>query len=81
MSVTRIRRRPGVAEAAALGRRELLVALRDKIADVIDGKVSARDLASLSRRLVDIADQLELVDDAADGIAVAALTPDEKWIE
>lgn len=78
MSVTRIRR-AGVAAAATRGRRELLVALRDKIASEIDRGVPARELASLSRRLVDIADQLELVDVAADGIAVAALTPDEAW--
>lgn len=78
MFVSRIRR-AGVADAARLGRRELLVALRDKIAAELDSGVPARELASLSRRLVDISDQLELVDHAADGIAVAARTPDEAW--
>lgn len=80
MAVTRFRRRSkSVAAAAAAGRRELLIALRDKIAEEIDGGVPARELASLSLRLVDIVESLELLDDAADGIAVAALTPDEVW--
>jgi len=80
VSVSRIRRAP-VTDAARLGRRELLVALRDKIAAEIDRGCPARELAALSRRLVDIADQLQLVDDARGAIAMAALTPDEKWIE
>lgn len=79
MGVTPIRRPGAVSAGAAAGRRELLEALRDKIADAIDGGVSGRDLAALSRRLVDISEQLELVDSAADGIAVAALTPDVEW--
>ncbi len=79
MGVTPIRRPGAVSAGAAAGRRELLEALRDKIAGAIDGGVAARDLASLSRRLVDIAEALELVDSAADGIAVAASTPDVKW--
>ena len=78
VSVSRIRR-AAVTEAARLGRRELLVALRDKIAGELDSGVPARELASLSRRLVDIADQLEFLDVAADGIAAAARTPDEMW--
>ncbi len=79
MAVSRIRRRVGVAEAATLGRRELLVALRDRIAEEIDVGVPARDLAALSRRLVDIAADLELLDCADDDIAAAAAIPDEVW--
>lgn len=80
MAMSRIRpRSKSVAAAAAAGRRELLAALRDKIAVELDAGVPARELASLSRRLVDIAAELELMADAADGIAVAALTPDEVW--
>ncbi len=69
----------GVAEAARLGPRELLVALRDRIAGEIDAGVLAWDLATLSRSLVGIAGEVELLDTAADGIAVAARTPDEAW--
>ena len=79
MGVSPIRRRGSVSWAAAEGRRELLTALRDKIADALDSGVAARDLAALAKRLVDVSDQLELVDMAADGIAAAALTPDTKW--
>ena len=79
VAVTPIRRRPRVAEAAALGRQVLLVALRDRIAGELDVGVPARDLASLSRRLLDIAESLELLGEAADGIAAAAAIPDEAW--
>ena len=81
MVVSRIRRRPSVVEAAASGRRELLVALRNKIADELDSGVAPRELAALSRRLLEIAEQLEVSDRAADGIAVAAATPDVTWGE
>ena len=79
MGVSPIRRRGSVSWAASEGRRELLTALRDKIADALDSGVAARDLAALAKRLVDISDQLELVDLGADAIAVAASTPDTKW--
>ncbi len=62
-----------------MGRRELLVALRDRISDELDAGVPARDLASLSRRLMGIAEQLELSDAADDAIAQAAALPDEPW--
>ncbi len=68
-----------IAGAARLGRRELLEALRDKIAGELDAGVPARDLASLSRRLLGIAAELELLDAADDAIARAALTPDAPW--
>ena len=68
-----------IAGAARLGRRALLVALRDKIADELDSGVPARDLASLSRRLLGIAAELELLDAADDAIARAAALPDEPW--
>ncbi len=79
-AVTHLKRRATVKDAAASGRRELLEALRDKIADEIDGgQVHPRDLASLSRRLVDIAEQLDAMNDVVDDIAVAASTADEAW--
>ena len=71
----------GVREAAKQGRRELLEALRDNIANQIDAGVSPRDLASLSRRLLDISAELDgvIAAEEGDGIAGAAATPDEAW--
>jgi len=71
----------GVREAAKQGRRELLEALRDNIAGQIDAGVPARDLASLSRRLLDISAELDgvIAAEEGDGIAEAAATPDEAW--
>ena len=70
-----------VSDAAKVGRRELLEALRDNIADQIDRGVPARDLASLSRRLLDISAELDGVVAAEEGdeIGEAASTPDEAW--
>lgn len=71
----------GVKGAAAGTRRELLVALRDKIAGDIDEGVPPRDLASLSMRLLTITEQISAIDaeESADGVGDAAATPDEKW--
>lgn len=70
-----------VREAAGQSRRALLVALRDRIAADIDDGVPARDLASLSKRLLDISAELDAVSAAEDGDAIseAAETPDEAW--
>lgn len=78
-AVSPIRRKGAVGSAAEVGRRELLEALRDKIAAEIDGDCHPRDLAALSRRLVDIAEQLDAMSDAVDDIAVAAAIVDEAW--
>lgn len=70
-----------VKAAAAESRKDLLRALRDRIASDIDDGVPARDLASLSKRLLDISkelDELEAADDG-DDISTAAGTPDEAW--
>jgi hypothetical protein len=77
-------RRPlTVTKAAASGvRRDLLVALRMRIARAADDpNTPARDLAALSRRLLDIAKEIEAIDakDGGDAVAVAAATPDEVW--
>ena len=73
--------RQSVTEAAADSRRALLVALRDRIAVDIDNGVPARDLASLSRRLLEIARDIEAIDASEDGddIGAAAATPDEPF--
>jgi hypothetical protein len=78
-------RRPmTVTKAAATGdRRDLLVALRARIArSVEDPNTPAPALAALSRRLLEIAKDLEAIDAEVGGDAVgdAAATPDEKWL-
>jgi hypothetical protein len=79
-------RRPragSVKSAADSGnRRSLLIALRARIAlDVDNPETPARDIASLSRRLLEIAKEIEAIDSHTDGDEVgrAAATPDEKW--
>lgn len=70
-----------VQSAALEGRRALLEALRDSICEAIDNGVPARDLASLSRRLLEISAELDgvVAAEEGDGIAEAAATPDEDW--
>lgn len=70
-----------VKVAASGSYRDLLVALRDNIAGQIDEGVLARDLAALSRRLLEISKELEGIDAAENGddIGEAAVTPDEAW--
>lgn len=67
--------------AAAGSYRDLLVALRDNIAGQIDEGIQARDLAALSRRLLEISKEIEAIDaaDNGDDIGEAAVTPDEEW--
>lgn len=70
-----------VAAAAGMSRRALLTALRDRIAADIDAGVAARDLASLSRRLLEISKELDGIEAAEDGdeVTEAASTPDEPY--
>lgn len=70
-----------VSEAAGLGRRELLEALRDTIAAQIDDGVLARDLSSLSRRLLEIQRELDgmVAEEDGDEIGQAAAIPDAPW--
>lgn len=74
----------GVKAAAESGdRRELLVAMRDRIAVAVENpRTPPRDLAALTRRLLEIAKDLEAMDaeDADDDISAAAATPDEEWV-
>lgn len=70
------------AAAAGGSRRELLVALRARIAADIDNpNTPSRDLAALSRRLLEIAKELEMLaaQDKVDDIGEAAATPDQEW--
>lgn len=70
-----------IISAAAIGRRELLVALRDKIAARLDEGVPPRDLASLSLRLVNLVDEIAALDakENGDDVGTAAGTPDAVW--
>lgn len=70
-----------ILSAAAIGRRELLVALRDEIAGRLDDGVPPRDLASLSLRLVNLADEIAALDakENGDDVGNAAGTPDAVW--
>lgn len=53
-----------VTEAASKGsQRELLVAMRDRIAQAVeDSKTSPRDLAALTRRLLELTRDIEQID-------------------
>ena len=46
-------------------RRTALVALRDAVAETIDAKDSARDIAALSKRLMEIMAELDAMPDPA----------------
>jgi hypothetical protein len=76
-------RKKSVTEAASTGtHRELLVALRDRVASTVaDPNCPPRDLAALSRRLQEIAKEIAALDaaDGGDDVRVAAATPDEGW--
>ena len=71
-----------IAEAAASGdRMQLLIAIRDQIAETLDAGVPARDMASLTKRLVDISQEIEELHAQRQGdeVGQAAETPDEEW--
>ena len=72
-----------VKEAAQSGTpRELLVAVRDRIAGDIDNRSTPpRDLAALTRRLLEIAKEINALDAAekTDDVGDAAATPDAAW--
>lgn len=75
-------RKVSVSEAAASGdHRALLVAMRDRIAQTVSHpECPPRDLASLTRRLQDIAKELEALDLRAKQEADEdATAPDEDW--
>ena len=79
----RSRKPATVTSAAESGsRRELLTAMRARIAATIDKPdTPPRDLAALTRRLLEIAQELELLEaaDKVDDIGDAAATPDQEW--
>lgn len=55
-------RRPmTIRNAAKKGKRQLLEAMRDKVAATLDDGVAPRDMASLTKRLMEIDEELEAV--------------------
>ncbi len=72
-----------VAEAAATGgHRDLLVAMRERIAvTVSDPGCSSRDLASLTRRLQDIAREIQQIDVRAAQEAEESGAVNDDWDE
>ena len=75
--------RQSVAQAAASGdHRALLVAMRARIAQTVtDPDCPPRDLAALTRRLQDIAKEIEAIDLRAkeEGADAADVVEDEAW--
>ncbi len=73
-----------VAEAASGGdHRELLVAMRERIAKTVsDPNCPPRDLAALTRRLQDIAKEIEAIDLRLKEEAIeGGVSADEDWDE
>lgn len=72
-----------VAQAAASGdHRSLLVAMRERIAQTVsDPECPPRDLAALTRRLQDIAKEIEAIDLRAkeEGADAADAASDAEW--
>ena len=66
-----------VAASVRAGRLEALTALRDKIAAMIDEGVPPRDMASLSKRLIEVMDDLNSLKTSEEGKAVSV--DDERW--
>jgi len=76
------RRKKSVVEAAESGsHRDLLVAMRERIAKTVQNpNCPPRDLAALTRRLQDIAKEIESLDlRAAEEAKEGAVSPDEAW--
>lgn len=70
-----------VTQAAANGTvREQLCALRDRVATAVeDPCCPPRDLAALSRRLMEITKEIAAIDAQAKEEGDGAATPDEQW--
>jgi hypothetical protein len=75
------RRKLTVTQAAEKGTpRDLLVAMRDRVAkDVESLNTPARDLAALTRRLIEITKEIEAIDAAGEEGDGNDPTPDEGW--
>ena len=68
------------AAAAAGSRRELLVSMRDRVAIAVeDPNTPARDLAALTRRLMEIAKDIEAIDVKESGESKSGEVTDEDF--
>lgn len=77
-----LKRKLTITQAAAEGSvREQLVALRERIAKTVeDPNCPPRDLAALSRRLMEITKEIEAIDaQALEEGNEGGATPDEAW--
>lgn len=77
-------RRPRTLKAAAeMSERDLLVAMRTKVAADIDAGVPSHALAPLIRQLRDLDKDIRLIDaeqnEGGDDVSKAAATPDVPW--
>jgi len=82
--VSEAKKPKSVAEAAAGGdHRELLVAMRERIAKTVsDPSCPPRDLAALTRRLQDVAKEIEAIDLRLKEEAIeGGVSADEDWDE
>lgn len=73
-----------ITDAASSGtHRDLLVAMRARVATAVqDPNTPARDLAALTRRLMEIAKEIEAIDtQAREEAEDLADAPDEEWNE
>lgn len=70
-----------VPEAASGGtRRELLTAVRDVLAEgIVDQRTQSRDLGGLTRRLMEVVDEIREIDAAEREEARHAVTARETW--
>lgn len=71
-----------VMKAAAEGnRRELLVAMQERVARAVQSsRTPARDLAALTRRLLEISREIDAIDEAArQEASEQEAAPDEEW--
>ncbi|MDD7384755.1 MAG: hypothetical protein SPI12_01760 [Actinomycetaceae bacterium] len=68
------RKNASLVDASKVGKKAMLEAMRDMIARQLDEGVLARDLASLTKRLMEIEDELEavIVEEEGDVIGEAA---------
>ena len=70
-----------VSQAAECGTtRELLVAMRDRIARAVENpNTAARDLAALTKRLVEVVRDIEAIDAREEFDGESGATEDEAW--
>lgn len=82
MPTTSSRKPRTILGAVKRGKREMLEALRDNVARTIDQGVPPRDLASLTKRLMEIETELEavMVEEQGDVIGSAAQIEDHAWV-